>query len=89
ETIEAPLPAVVTIAHELGKPRYTSLRETMKAARKPTQVWKADDLGLDAGVIGAAGARRVWESVYIPVEERRCEFLDGGSPLEMAATLAQ
>lgn len=89
EILEAPLPAVVTIAHELGKPRYTSLRETMKAARKPTQVWKADDLGLDAGSIGPAGARRVLERLYIPVKENRCEFIEGASAQDIAAVLAQ
>lgn len=89
ETVEAPLPAVVTVAHELGKPRYASLRETMKAARKPVTVWTAKDLGLDAGQVGAAGARRTLERLYIPVNDVRCEFIKGGSTEETAATLAR
>lgn len=89
ETIEAPLPALVTIAHELGKPRYASLRETMKAARKPVTVWTAADLGLDAAEVGAAGARRTLERLYIPASDARCEFVTGGSPEETAANLAR
>ena len=33
------LPAVVTISNELGAVRYASLRETMRAARKPIVTW--------------------------------------------------
>ena len=89
ETVEITLPAVITIAHELGKPRYTSLRETMKAARKPTQAWKADDLGVDASSVGANGARRVLERLYIPVNDIECEFIEAESPQAVAAMLAQ
>lgn len=89
EIVEAPLPAVVTVAHELGKPRYASLRETMKAARKPVTVWTAKDLGLEAGEVGAAGARRILERLYIPVNDVRCELIAGGSPEEAAAALAR
>ena len=89
ETVQTSLPAVITIAHELGKPRYTSLRETMKAARKPTQVWKADDLGVDAANVGAAGARRVMERLFIPVNDIECEFIEAESPQAVAALLAQ
>lgn len=89
ETVETPLPSVITIAHELGKPRYTSLRETMKAARKPTQAWKADDLGVDASTVGAAGAVRQLERLYIPVNDIECEFIEAESPQAVAAQLAQ
>ena len=35
ETLEAALPAVVTVSNELGAARTPTLRETMRAARKP------------------------------------------------------
>ena len=89
ETVETPLPAVITIAHELGKPRYTSLRETMKAARKPTQAWKVDDLGVAASSVGAPGARRVLERLFIPVNDIQCEFIEAESPQAVAAMLAR
>jgi len=89
ETVEAPLPAVVTVSNELGAPRAPSLRETMRAARKPVAAWSASDLGLAADTVGAAGARRVLERMFIPVKQNRCEFISGNSPEEQAAGLAQ
>lgn len=87
ETVEAPLPALVTVSHELGKPRPASLRETMRAARKPVTLWTASDLGLEPAQVGAAGARRVLESLYIPVNDVACELVAGDSPADMAANL--
>jgi len=89
ETIEAELPAVVTVSNELGAVRAPNLRETMRAARKPVAVWSPADLGLAAGQVGAAAARQVRERVYIPVKESRCEFIEGGSPAAQAALLVQ
>lgn len=89
ETMEAPLPAVVTVAHEIGKPRYSSLRETMRAAKKPIHSWTASDLGLDPREIGGAGARRILERLFTPVKTTECEFIDGGTPEETAAKLAR
>jgi electron transfer flavoprotein beta subunit len=77
ETVATTLPAVVTIAHELGRVRHASLRETMKAARKPITEWTAADLDLSADQVGAAGARRVLERLYVPVNDIVCEFIGG------------
>jgi len=88
ETVEALLPAVVTVSNELGAPRVPSLRETMRAARKPVAAWSASDLGLAADTVGAAGARRVPERMFIPVKQNHCEFITGTSPEEQAAGLA-
>lgn len=89
ETMEAPLPAVVTVAHEIGKPRYSSLRETMRAAKKPVHAWTASDLDLDPREIGGAGMRRILERLYIPVKTIECEFIDGETPEDTAAKLVQ
>ena len=88
EIIEVPLPAVVTVSNEFGAPRTPSLRETMRAARKPVAAWSASDLGLAADAVGAAGARRVVERMFIPVKQNRCELVAGSSPEEQAAGLA-
>ncbi len=89
ETVEAALPVLVTISHELGKPRYTSLRETMRAARKPLLIWTASDLDLEAGQVGGAGARRVLERLYIPVNDIDCDFIEGSTPQDIADELAR
>ncbi|HSN39545.1 MAG TPA: electron transfer flavoprotein subunit beta/FixA family protein [Burkholderiales bacterium] len=89
EIVEAALPAVVTVSNELGTARAPNLRETMRAARKPVVKWSAADLGLGAGEMGAAGARCVRERVFVPVKDNRCEMMEGASPEEQAARLAQ
>ena len=89
EIVEAPLPAVVTVSNELGTPRTPSLRETMRAARKPVAGWSAADLALAPDTVGAAGARRVRERMFIPVKQNCCEIITGSSPEEQAVGLAQ
>ena len=89
ETVEAPLPALVTVSNELGAPRHASMRETMRAAKKPVNVWTAGDLGIDTSSVGAAGARHHLERLYVPVDDIECEFIGGGTPGEMAANLAR
>ena len=89
EIVEAPLPALITVAHELGPPRKASLREYMRTARKPVAVWSAADLGLTAGQVGEAGSRRTRERLYAPVNDVRCEFVDGETSRQQAADLAR
>ena len=88
EIIETALPAVVTVSNELGTPRAPTLRETMRAARKPLAVWKAADLGLDAAEVGAAGARSVRERVFAPSKVVQCEFIEAATPEEQGTWLA-
>ncbi len=87
ETVETRLPAVVTISNELGTARSANLRETMRAARKPVKLWTAADIGLDTAQVGSAGARKTLERLYVPVKERHCEMIQGGSPEELAKNL--
>ena len=51
ETLEAPLPAVVTVVSEINEPRIPGLMQIMKAKSKPLQVWALADLGLDAAAV--------------------------------------
>ncbi|MCY4136851.1 MAG: electron transfer flavoprotein subunit beta/FixA family protein [Rhodobacteraceae bacterium] len=87
ETVEAPLPAVVTVAHEMGAPRKASLRETMRAASKPVTVWTASDIGLAADEIGNHGRRAVPERLYIPLSDVKCEYITGETPAAVASAL--
>jgi electron transfer flavoprotein beta subunit len=89
ETIEAELPAVVTISNEIGPARAPSLRETMRAARKPLTVRSPADMGLDAEGIAAMAARRVRERLFEPVHENQCELIPGPDERAQAATLAR
>jgi electron transfer flavoprotein beta subunit len=48
ETVEAPLPAAVTVVSEINEPRIPGLMQIMKAKSKPQQVWSLADLGIEA-----------------------------------------
>ena len=89
ETVETWLPALVTISHEIGPPRKASLRETMRAARKPIMAWSVENLQLKAARLGALGARRVLERLYIPTRDIDCEYAEGATAAEMARNLAR
>jgi electron transfer flavoprotein beta subunit len=88
ETLEARLPAVVTVSNELGAARKPSLRETMRAARKPFATKSAREIGLSAAEIEQMNARRTRERLFVPVKEMRCEMIVGADPAEQAAMLA-
>lgn len=89
ETVEVPLPAVVTISNELGEPRYPKLPQIMAAARKQVTVWTASDLGLSADQAGKQGSRLNLERLFVPQVKSQCEFIEGDTPEEMAANLAR
>jgi electron transfer flavoprotein beta subunit len=47
ETVELKLPAIVTVDLRLNTPRYASLPNIMKAKKKPLEIVKPADLGVD------------------------------------------
>jgi electron transfer flavoprotein beta subunit len=89
ETVQAPLPAVVTVSNELGEPRYPKLQQIMQAAKKQVSVWSAADLGLDASQIGPDAKKLSLEKLYIPVSDTKVEIIEGDTPEEKAQKLAK
>jgi electron transfer flavoprotein beta subunit len=47
ETVEATLPAAVTVVSEINEPRIPGLMQIMKAKSKPLQVWSLADLAAE------------------------------------------
>jgi len=47
ETLRLNLPAVITADLRLNEPRYATLPNIMKAKKKPLEIVKAADLGVD------------------------------------------
>ena len=88
ETVEAAAPCVVTISNELGEPRKASLRETMRAAKKPLAIWTAETLGVTRDSFGGPESRQIRERLFIPVKDSQCEFFAGGPAQEIAKQLA-
>jgi len=86
ETVESPLPAVVTVSNELGEPRYPKLQQIMAAAKKQVNTWGAGDLGLDAA---ALAPRLTLEALFVPVVDTKVEIMEGETPEEQAVALAR
>jgi electron transfer flavoprotein beta subunit len=80
ETLEAPLPAVVTVVSEINEPTIPGLMQIMKAKSKPLQVWSLADLGLDAGAV--APGREVVSN--LAEEQDRKHVMFEGSAAEQA-----
>ena len=87
ETAETGLPCVVTISNELGVPRKASLRETMRAAKKPVVTWTSESIGVESSVTRDQGTSHVRKRLFVPVNESRCEFVSAESAAETASLL--
>jgi len=83
ETVQTNTPCVITIANELGEPRKATLRETMRAAKKPVATYDAASLGVTASEPSYSRER-----LFIPVKQGKCEMLSGGSPAQIAERIA-
>ena len=56
ETVEANLPALVTVTKEINEPRIPSLMSIMKASKKEIVTWKLADIGVSAEGVGESGS---------------------------------
>ena len=52
ETIEATLPALVSVTDQINEPRYPSFKGIMAAKKKPVEQWGLADLGIDPSQVG-------------------------------------
>ena len=89
ETVETGIPCVVTISNELGDPRKASLRETMRAAKKPVVTWTGEAIGLDVAAQRGREPSHVRKRLFVPVKESRCEFVSADSAPETARLLVE
>ncbi|HEY2814919.1 MAG TPA: electron transfer flavoprotein subunit beta/FixA family protein [Acidimicrobiales bacterium] len=69
DEVEAPLPAVVSVTAGVVEPRYPSFKGIMAAKSKPVDAVTVADLGLDASLVGWAGAGQ--EIVAVDKAEER------------------
>ncbi len=56
DTVEAPLPALVSVVEKINEPRYPSFKGIMAAKKKPVATLTLADLKLSADEVGLAGA---------------------------------
>lgn len=66
DRIQSPLPAVLAVADSLNEPRYPSLKGIMGAKKKPQDVVKLADIGVEADRAGQPGSRTTVTSLAPP-----------------------
>ncbi len=60
QTVEATLPAVVSVTDQSGEARYPSMKGILAAKKKPVTEWSLADLGVEPALVGASAA---WTTV--------------------------
>jgi electron transfer flavoprotein beta subunit len=88
ETIEMPLPAVITVVKEINVPRLPSIRGTMKSKTAGIPIWTAEDIGVDEGKAGIAGSPTRVVKIFFPKREHKSQMLQG-SPQEQVDNLIE
>ena len=63
ETVQAALPAIVSVTDQINEPRYPSFKGIMAAKKKPFETWSLADLGVDPADVGLSAAWSVVEDV--------------------------
>ena len=56
DTVEAALPALVSVVEKINEPRYPSFKGIMAAKKKPVQALSLADIGLGADATGLGGS---------------------------------
>lgn len=91
QKVRAALPAAISVLKEINEPRYPSfkgIRAATKYMRRSLETWGVDELGADAGKVGAAGARARWPEVYqLPPREGECTIIEAETPEEAVSAL--
>ncbi|MDX3638132.1 electron transfer flavoprotein subunit beta/FixA family protein [Streptomyces sp. MB09-02B] len=78
-TLDAPLPALVSVTEKINEPRYPSFKGIMAAKKKPVETVDLDDLFPDAGTGFRVTATRVVKAVPRPARVAGTRITDDGS----------
>jgi electron transfer flavoprotein beta subunit len=85
ETIEASLPALVSVTDQINEPRYPSFKGIMAAKKKPVDTWSLGDLGVDPSQVGLEAAWTKVESFQARPPRQQGQIVtdegDGGTKL--------
>jgi electron transfer flavoprotein beta subunit len=90
ETVEASLPAIVSVTDQINEPRYPSFKGIMAAKKKPVETWSLTDLGIESGAVGLAAAGSVVDTITKRPERTQGEVVtdEGDGGVKLAEFLA-
>jgi electron transfer flavoprotein beta subunit len=91
ETLDAPLPAVVSVTDESNAPRYPNFKAIVAARAVQIEVWDLATIGLAPSAVGDAGAltRVISATPRPPRQDRRVVNDTGEGGDELAAFLVE
>jgi len=87
EIIRAPLPCLLTVVKEINEPRIPSLKGKLAAKKAQITLWKAADLGCEAGNLGLDGSPTKVVRIFNPPPRAGGEIFKG-EPEEVVQQLA-
>jgi electron transfer flavoprotein beta subunit len=76
DTVEVPLPAVISVGDAINEPRYPSLKAIMGAKKKPLDTKATGDVQIEAGKVGEDGSRTRVLSINPPPEKQAGEIIE-------------
>jgi electron transfer flavoprotein beta subunit len=80
ESMESPMPAIVTVIEKINEPRYPSFKGIMAAKKKPIMQIGIADLGIPANEVGSGGAwSEVNDFALAPARGAGIKVVDEGS----------
>ncbi len=88
ESVECPVPCVLTVVKEINEPRLPSLKGKMAARKAEIVKWTAADLNADPACLGLTGSPTKVVRIFSPQPREGGEMLTG-EPHETAAKLAE
>jgi electron transfer flavoprotein beta subunit len=88
ESIESPLPCMLTVVKEINEPRLPSLKGKMAARKADIATWTATDIDADPARLGLEGSPTKVVKVFTPPAREGGEMLEG-EPADIVPTLVE
>lgn len=77
ETIETPLPAVITVTKEINVPRLPSLRGIARSKTAVIPAWTASEISADMNKVGLTGSATRVVKIFFPKRTCQAEIFRG------------
>ena len=77
-TVEAKLPALITVLKSINKPRYKTMNGILRAFRdKEIHEWSKEEMDLNPMRIGMNGSPTTVKKTFVPVHSRKVRIVEG------------
>lgn len=87
ETLQAALPAVISVTEKCGNPRTPGIRGKMAAKKAVFPVWRLEDIELEPEKAGKVGSATAVTELFAPEPHPVGTMIQGATPAEAAANL--